>query len=203
MPALWPPFSRLIGGARRKPWVASQLMPKGGAGSDISTLFYAAGTADGSALADVSARSAIRIDGKMGAGQMVRVTFLASSAATFATDNCAIGVLTGGLASGGATVATPVELKFAGSSGFSISAGASITSDWLQFPGGFIMGNYFEVIIDFNAANGNPRIVGGLGATQAESCTKAATNSFNSAAALVGGSTTAGQVIGFNRIQVQ
>ena len=175
----------------------------GGGGTYVNTLFSATGTSDGSLQAAATVRSAIQITDKMGPGQMVRVTFVASSAATFAADNASIGILTGGLNSGGGTVATPIELKFAAASGFSISAGQTLTSDWLYFPGGFVVGQYFVVVIDYGAANGNPRIVGGLGATQAESSTLAATNSYNSAAALVASTIVAGQVIGFNRIQVQ
>lgn len=63
-------------------------------------------------------------------GNFVRVKFqAAASGANFLTNNCSIGIQS----SASATVATPVELKFAGASGFNIAPGATIVSDWLAF----------------------------------------------------------------------
>ena len=196
----WPPLYNLRGGVQKGRAMAIGAV--GGGSTGIDTPFSAALTADDSLQALATVRNAIQITSKMGPGQQVRVTFEASSAADFSADNCSIGILSGALGSGGATVATPIELKFAGASGFAITAGQTITSDWATL-GGFVIGQYFEVIIDYAAINGNPRKITTLGATQAESCTKAATNSYNSASALVGGTTVAGQLVGFNRIQVQ
>jgi hypothetical protein len=61
-----------------------------------------------------------------GGGSFVRVRFEAPSSGTYALDKASIGIQS----SGGDMTATPVELLFSGVSGFSISNGAQITSDW-------------------------------------------------------------------------
>lgn len=59
-------------------------------------------------------------------GTQIRVTFKAHPTSATSAGHVSIGKQ----ASGYNTVATPVELKFGGASGFSIAAGAAITSDW-------------------------------------------------------------------------
>jgi hypothetical protein len=62
-------------------------------------------------------------------GTRIRVTFTAGSTGLHC-DHAAVGYSAGS----GATTATPVELLFGGSSGFTIGNNASVTSDFLTFP---------------------------------------------------------------------
>jgi hypothetical protein len=64
-----------------------------------------------------------------GSPTQVRVTFTAPSGAGLALDHASIGIQA---AAGDPvdTTATPVQLFFSSSAGFSISSGTSITSDW-------------------------------------------------------------------------
>src|SRR5712664_4830438 len=66
-----------------------------------------------------------------GAQGQIRATFKAASAATFKTDHCSIGIS----ATEPGTTAVPTELLFSGAHGFTISNGATITSDWVNFSG--------------------------------------------------------------------
>jgi len=113
-----------------------------------------------------------------GAGQ-VRVTFEAHSGLGFTVNNVSIGVGVASpappLAGGSNTQATPVELKFSGSSGFAIAAGSTITSDWANLT--FSSGDDLVVIIDFAGSNGNERVLTSGGHLYYE----AATATYNSA----------------------
>jgi len=66
----------------------------------------------------------------------IRVTFTAASATGLTVGHASIGKASG---IGGSSDCTtvPLELKFAGASGFAISAGQSITSDFLVHSGSF------------------------------------------------------------------
>lgn len=64
-----------------------------------------------------------------GRGDKVRVTFKAHPSSSFNADNVSIGIHD----SAGSTISTPVELLFSTASGFSLTAGQTITSDWLDF----------------------------------------------------------------------
>jgi len=86
-------------------------------------------------------------------GLEIRVRFEAGSLATWAIDNAAIGIRN----SGPDTLLTPVELKFGGVSGFSLSAGATIFSDWLAFP--FSGKPTFVVVMDHTTGTGASRTV--------------------------------------------
>lgn len=86
-----------------------------------------------------------------GALDQIRVTFKSAAAAVLKTDHCAIGIATGTNAN---TTATPVELKFSGVSGFTISIGASATSDWVNF-NGFTSSDKLVPIMDIAATGGS------------------------------------------------
>ncbi len=63
----------------------------------------------------------------------IRVTFTAGTDAALIVSNASIGK---GAGTGfGDCTATPLQLLFSGGSGFSISAGGTITSDWLNLSG--------------------------------------------------------------------
>jgi hypothetical protein len=116
----------------------------------MATIFSGTLTSDDSGAEDYSYRQRVPITGD--AQDQVRVTFRASSAAAWSVDNASIGIAT----TDGSTASTPVELLFGGASGFAISAGADITSDWLTFAG-FISTDELVVIMDHASANGNCR----------------------------------------------
>jgi hypothetical protein len=63
------------------------------------------------------------------AGTQIRVQFGSHSSGVTDIDNASVGIQSSVVA----TTAVPSELKFSGASGFSISAGATIWSDWLDF----------------------------------------------------------------------
>jgi len=108
----------------------------------------------------------------------VRVTFEASSAGAMNVDNAAIGIDDGN--DDTSTTATPVELLFSGVSGFTRTAGQTITSDWVALPG-FDTDDHLVVVIDFASSNGNPRTRSGLGSGFYLGIV-ASSNTYNSAA---------------------
>ena len=79
-----------------------------------------------------------------GGVSQVRVTFKAASATTSTITRCSIGLQAG---SGDEydTASTPVELLFSSVSGFSISSGATITSDWANLIVSSTVGTVFTV----------------------------------------------------------
>jgi hypothetical protein len=91
-------------------------------------------------------------------GTQIRVTLVASTANTFHLNNVSIGKQTTTYN----TVATPVELKFGGVSGFTIAAGQTITSDWASFTSSH--GDNLIVVTDYAGSNANSRFTssGGL-----------------------------------------
>jgi hypothetical protein len=123
----------------------------------------------------------------------VRVTFAAPAAANLTTDHCSIGVSKQD--STGSTVATPVELTFAGVSGFNIAGGTSITSDWVNLSA--LVTDKLIVVCDINAA-GNGQISYVPANIEYE---KAATASWNTAT--VAGYTSTANTVGFNLIETQ
>lgn len=86
----------------------------------------------------------------------VRCTFLASTAGALNANNCAFGKSSGS----GVTTATPVELLFGGSSGFSLASSGSAVSDWANIPGLLTSGDTGVAIMDIGT-NGNPQIGSG------------------------------------------
>lgn len=97
-------------------------------------------TQDGG-FAGGSVRSRLTItSGSLG---RVRATFQAGASGGLVAAHCSIGVFGGGFTQ---TTATPVELLFGGASGFSIAAGASITSDYVTLA--FTSADQLVAIID-------------------------------------------------------
>lgn len=126
-------------------------------------------------------------------GSQIRVRFVASTAASFSCDNCSIGVASGAT---DATTATPIELLFSGVSGFTITAGNSLVSDWATLT--TTTSNAVVVIMDVAASNGNVRYRGsGSGTVYYQS----ATNSYATAAP--GMSDVGLDELGFNLIEVR
>ena len=78
-------------------------------------------------------------------GSQVRVTFSAVDTG-WNTRHCSVGIA----ATNTSTVATPVELKFGGASGFSLTGYTTITSDWTDLP--FTAGQALVVIMDHGAS---------------------------------------------------
>ena len=115
----------------------------------MTTIFTDTKTGDDTGNDGFSFRQVCTITG--GAQSQVRVTFKASSAATLRLDHASIGIQTG---TQDACTATPVELLFAGVSGFSISNGATITSDWANLSG-FTSSNKLIVVMDASATAGS------------------------------------------------
>src|SRR5882762_839333 len=115
----------------------------------MTTIFTDTLTLNDNANDGLSIRQVCTITG--GALDQVRVTLKASGSAALHTDHCSIGVLAGAQPN---TVAVPVELTFSGASGFSILAGASITSDWVNFSG-FTSSNKLIIIFDVNSGAGS------------------------------------------------
>lgn len=114
-------------------------------GSGGAGLGYAPATASYNSAAElgagvngqVSSINRIQIRGS-GAGREIRARFEAAAGDVTIVSNAAIGKWAGTNSfttpNRGSTTAVPVELKFAGASGFSISSGATIESDWMPFP---------------------------------------------------------------------
>ena len=80
-------------------------------------------------------------------GTQVRVTFEAPAAASTKADRASIGVHNG---TASQTTATPVELLFSGVSGFTITTGGTLVSDWATMV--VPEGSKLVVIIDVAAA---------------------------------------------------
>lgn len=88
-----------------------------------------------------------------GSNGSIRSTFTTSSATTLSVAHAAVGIWTGS-GSNGNTTATPTELLFNGGSGFvGLLAGASITSDFVNFS--CASTDKLVVIIDVGQPGGN------------------------------------------------
>jgi hypothetical protein len=125
-------------------------------------------------------------------GSQVRVRFTAPSAGAMQLDHASIAIQ----ASGADAVATPIELKFAGSSGVTVPAGGSTWSDWATMP--FSSSDVLLVVIDIASANGNFRYLSPAPSGDG-SYTKAATASWNQAT--VSGFAPAAAAVGFDRVE--
>lgn len=138
-----------------------------------TTIFSITLDADDSGGENYSER--ILIKAVKSSGTSVAITFQASSAAQWDTDNVSIGVQA---ASGNPfdTKATPVELKFSGASGFSIAAGGSLTSDMASLS--YDIGDTLVVTLDNATTNGNPA----KHTSNGQRYYKSATNSYADAA---------------------
>lgn len=95
------------------------------------------------------------LNGSGGPWRWVRVRFRSSTAAGTSVGHASIGIH----GSGVATTATPVELLFSGVSGFSLSAGQTITSDWAVLS--FSLSNNIMVIMDYNGSSLMRNLSGG------------------------------------------
>jgi hypothetical protein len=92
-------------------------------------------------------------------GGYIRVSFCAGTAQGFKVDKVSIGERSGSTAN---TVSTPVEIKFnSGQSGFNISANATITSDWLQFP--ISLGKDYIITFDMSSTSAYEKYLGSKG----------------------------------------
>lgn len=141
-----------------------------GAGGEVQTAWTAALTTD-SSNAGYSFR-VVAIAPTV-AGSFVRVTFTAPAAGTLTVDHASIGIRS----ANADTASTPVELKFASASGFTIANGATITSDFVLLP--ITTAQRPVIIFDVNAVTGATR----FGATaQGDTYFKAASASYATAA---------------------
>ncbi len=139
-----------------------------------------------------------------GLGQ-VRVRFIAPDANTFQTDHVSIGLAvtspTPPSAGGTSTQATPVELLFTGASGFTITAGNTLTSDWATLA--FNNGDDLVVIIDFHSSNGNEKAQNSGGHLYYQAATATYADSSPSSAGWLGQTEILAWVAGFNLIETQ
>lgn len=125
-----------------------------------------------------------------GGGSFIRIRFEAPASGTFNVDNASVGIRS----ATSTTTATPSELLFSGVSGFSISNGATLVSDWLAFT--FTSSDSLLVHMDFGAT-----------ATTRYTSTTSETQYFKAANgadylnASVSGYSSQTQVMGFNRIE--
>ena len=147
-----------------------------GQNSDIFTAFGAPVGPTGAANNSSTSRSRSPTVTSVPGSNLVRVTYQAASGSALTTNNVSIGVWDG-TAGKADTLLTPIELKFAGVSGFALGAGARITSDW-AIVAGILIGKSLVTVSDYGAANGNAVAIGGQ-ASPAASYLHAATTSFN------------------------
>lgn len=112
----------------------------------MATLYSLALTSNSPGWQGYSLRQLLGATGVASAGQ-VRVTFTASLAAGMTVDHASIAVK--GAATFPNCTAVPTELKFSGASGFALSAGQTIVSDWLTFTAETT--DQLVIIMDFNA----------------------------------------------------
>ena len=138
--------------------------------------------------------SRVRTTGTLAAGgDQIRVRFVASTAGSFSCDNCSIGISAG---ANDNTTATPVELLFSGSSGFTISAAGTLVSDWVNLT--TTTSDDVVVIMDKSSTNGNVRYsVSGAGVHH----TSSSANSYNVVAP--GYSASGLALFGFDLIEVR
>ena len=179
------------------------LIPAGGGG--IVTAFSVTLNTNDSGDGGYSFRT--RVTTEAGSGGQVRVRFVASTAAAFSLNNASIGkgVVSPASPSPGFynTQATPVELLFSGLSGFAISAGQSIVSDWANLT--WHGGDGLVVVMDFGASNGNPRMLTTAGSGSL--AYQGATSTYNESAPTEGSWASQGEsvpwVLGFDLIETQ
>lgn len=124
----------------------------GGFGSPTTIWSATLGT-DGSGWENYSVRNLA--ESLSGGGTQVRVRFVASAAASLTLDHASVGIRT----SNADTSATPVELLFSGASGFTITAGNTLTSDWADLT--FLSSDTLVITCDVAASNGNPKVTSG------------------------------------------
>lgn len=155
----------------------------GGQGSDIIAVFGDPGGASGAANNDATSRSRLPATTSLPGRGLVRATFKAAAGSALTVDNASVGVWDG-VAAKADTLLTPIELKFAGASGFALGAGAKITSDWAVVAG-ITQGSSIVIVVDYGVANGNAVASAGK-ATPAANYLHAASNSFNTTVTTAG-----------------
>jgi hypothetical protein len=125
--------------------------PPGGGGGGPTTLFAASPALNANdSNPNTSFRICTPITGS--SGTQIRATFQASTATGLTTGHCSIGKREAAEPLYANTTATPLELLFSGGSGFAISAGASITSDW-QTISGFTLTTGDEAVVIFDGTS--------------------------------------------------
>ena len=172
----------------------------GGQNSDVLVVFGAPVGPTGAANNSATTRSRTPAITVAPARGLVRVTYKAASGSALTLANASIGVWDG-VAGKADTLLTPIELLFGGSSGFAISAGVLITSDWAVVAG-MLVGKSPVTISDYGAANGNAVAITGL-ATPAATYLKAATASFSTTVTPAGSTETLGQMFDVIKIEFQ
>lgn len=171
------------------------------AGADPVTIFEQMLTANDIGQGGQTNRNVVPITSPS-LGQ-VRVTFEASTIDIFAVNNASIGQWAAHAAPDngnfGGTTAIPIPLLFGGQSGFSISNGATITSDWATVAD---LADWAVVVVDHAAAS-FARYIGGLGAPDAGG----AAVGFNQGASFLSAdpciSSLSGRIIGVNKIETR
>lgn len=136
----------------------------------------------------------------------VRVRFRAGSTAALVaqSNNCAIGRSSG---TAGNTLATPVELKFGGVSGYAFTSGLafSLFSDWLSF-GGWTAGDSLVVVMDFGSAGEHcrtPNTIVGVATTYVYGTVTPPVATFNQATPVTEDSSFADETWGIDLIEVR
>jgi hypothetical protein len=133
-----------------------------------------------------------------GSDGQVRVSFKAGGSGNFVTTHCSIGVNTTPTSD---TLATPVELKFGGASGFTLAANGTITSDWVDF--NWTNGQSVVVITDVGSPGYGTDISDPTVGTAVAFYYKAATESWNVAVKGTGYSNVNSKVYGVVGIETQ
>ena len=172
----------------------------GGQQSDIFVAFGAPVGPTGAANNSSTSRSRTPAILTLPGSNMMRVTYKAASGSALTTDHVSIGVWDT-VAGKADTLLTPIELKFAGASGFALGAGAAITSDWAVVTG-LTKGASLVVVQDYNAANGNAVAIAGQN-TPAASYIHAASTSFNTTVTTAGSTEALNSMFDVIKIEFQ
>ncbi len=115
---------------------------------------------------NLSIRQVIPAADLSSSGSTFTITVEASTSGALAVDHVSIVERSGSTANG---VTTPTEILFNGSSGFSISSGAELTSDVTAFT--IDPTRDYLVVFDIASTNGNPRRIDGSGTYYVKSAT--------------------------------
>lgn len=149
--------------------------------------------ADSANVGDYSLRQIISSIVGTGPWNEIRVTFQAGAATGLSADNCAVGIRSG---SSDDTMATPTELLFSGGSGFSISAGQEITSDWLSFSF-----THTDELLVVNDVSSGTQVVRYLGSGADGDYLSAGSNTYNTAT--VSMSSGGSRAFGVNKVEAR
>ena len=123
----------------------------------VSTVFTPSGGVLNADDTNIGLAFRVRCVLSAGSNGKLQVTFTARSNVGLQANHCSVGLSSSSTSS--VTTTTPVELKFGGVSGFSIAAGASITSDLTDHSAVFTAGSGAAVIvcIDVGSTAGGER----------------------------------------------